>query len=155
MPAEYQVRLMAGSYRGDQPQAVKIDPRIARDGVTIADLRAQLEHNLKARDMLTEVNALVSRVDSARRRLAATTGAPADTLARLNALRAKLVTPPVRYSKPELQAHIAYLYSLTTSADQKIGRDAVQRDQQLRAELDLRQAEANVLMGRRGPKAMH
>ena len=77
------------------------------------------------------------------------TVAAADTLRRLDALRAKLVTPPVRYSKPELQAHIQYLYGLTTQADQTIGRDAVERYRVLRAELDQRQAEARRLLGAR------
>jgi hypothetical protein len=154
VPGEYRVRLSAGGYRGEQPLTIRIDPRIARDGVTIADLREQFEHNLKARDLLSEVNGLVSRVDSARRRLATATGAPADTLARLNALRAKLVTPPVRYSRPELQAHIAYLYSLTTSADQKIGRDAVDRYKELRAELDRLKAEAEALIGKVAAKTL-
>src|SRR3712207_7516023 len=53
--------------------------------------------------------------------------AAADTLERLNALEARLVTPPVRYSQPGLQSHISYLYGLTTRADQKVGRDAVER----------------------------
>jgi hypothetical protein len=57
------------------------------------------------------------------------------------------VTPAIRYSKPELQAHIQYLLSLTMQADQKIGRDAIERLKVLRAELDQRQAEARALLG--------
>ena len=57
--------------------------------------------------------------------------------------------PPVRYSKPELQAHIAYLYGLTMNADQKIGRDAVERYRVLRSELDGVLAEAAALLGGR------
>jgi hypothetical protein len=129
-----------------QPLTVLIDPREAKDGVTIADLREQLQHNMRVRDMVTEVNQLVATVDSARQRLKNAGGA-ADTLRRLDALREKLVTPAVRYSKPELQAHIQYLYSLTTQADQKIGRDAIDRYKTLRAELDRRQAEAKELLG--------
>ncbi|MFN8583280.1 MAG: hypothetical protein U0163_20180 [Gemmatimonadaceae bacterium] len=52
---------------------------------------------------------------------------PTLALAKVGKLQAKLVTPPIRYSKPELQAHIQYLYSMTLGADQKIGRDAVER----------------------------
>jgi len=74
-------------------------------------------------------------------------GANADTLRKLDALRDKLVTAAIRYSKPELQAHIQYLYSLTTQADQKIGRDAAERLKVLRTELDERQAEARALLG--------
>ena len=69
----------------------------------------------------------VARIQRGKRRLQGATGAAADTLQRLNALEAQLVTPPVRYSQPGLQAHIAYLYTLTTRADQKVGADAVER----------------------------
>jgi hypothetical protein len=49
---------------------------------------------------------------------------------------AHLITPSIRYSKPELQTHITYLYSLTTATDQRIGRDAIDRYTVLRKELD-------------------
>ena len=147
VPGSYNVRLMAGGKTMTQPLTVLIDPREAKDGVTIADLREQFQHNMRVRDMVSEVNQLVANVESARQRLQSAGSAAADTLRRLDALRQKLVTPAVRYSKPELQAHIQYLYSLTTQADQKIGRDAIERLKALRAELDQRQAEARALLG--------
>jgi len=150
VPGSYTVRLAAGGKTVAQPLTVLIDPREAKDGVTIADLREQLQHNMRVRDMVTEVNQLVANVESARQRLKNASGAAADTLRRLDALREELVTPAIRYSKPELQAHIQYLYSLTTQADQKIGRDAIDRYKTLRAELDQRQKEANALLGERG-----
>jgi hypothetical protein len=53
----------------------------------------------------------------------------------------------VRYSMPGLQAHIQYLYGMTNQADQKIGRDAVERYQALRKQLDALQAEARAALG--------
>jgi hypothetical protein len=103
--------------------------------------------------MVTEINQLVAQVEGARGRLGNASGA-ADTLGKLNALRAKLVTPPIRYSKPELQAHIQYLYGMTLGADQKIGRDAVERYRVLRAELDERIKEARAILGTGGIKAL-
>jgi hypothetical protein len=55
--------------------------------------------------------------------------------------------PAIRYSKPELQAHIQYLYSMTTQADQRIGRDAIARFNVLRKELDQRIAELRKILG--------
>jgi photosystem II stability/assembly factor-like uncharacterized protein len=147
VPGSYTLRLAASGKTMTQPLAVQIDPRTAKDGVTIADLREQFQHNMRMRDMVSEVNQLVANVETARQRLKNAGGSAADTLRRLDDLRAKLVTPAVRYSKPELQAHIQYLYSLTTQADQKIGRDAIDRLKALRAELDQRQAEAKALLG--------
>ena len=89
----------------------------------------------------------MATVESARQRLKNATGAQADTLRKLDELHAKVVTAAIRYSKPELQAHIQYLYSLTTQADQKIGRDAAERLRVLRTELDQRQSDVRALLG--------
>jgi hypothetical protein len=61
------------------------------------------------------------------------------------------VTPPIRYSQPALQAQITYLYGLTTRADQRVGRDAIERYRVLRRELDARVAELNAVIGRANP----
>jgi photosystem II stability/assembly factor-like uncharacterized protein len=147
-PGSYRVRLEAGGRTMEQRLVLRMDPRVERDGVTLADVREQLAHNLRVRDLVSEVNALVQRIEATRQRLAGASGAQADTLARLEALRARLVTPPIRYSKPELQAHIQYLYGMTLGADQKVGRDAVERYRQLRAELDTIEREALALIAR-------
>jgi hypothetical protein len=149
VPGNYTARLIAGGKTVTQPLVIRVDPRNQKDGVTLADLREQFQHNMRVRDMVTEVNTLVANIENARQRLRTASGAAADTLKKIEALREKLVTPAVRYSKPELQAHIQYLYSLTTQADQKIGRDAVDRLKVLRTELDARQAEARALLGAR------
>lgn len=145
-PGAYTVRLSVGNWHHDEPLVVRADPRVARDGITSAILAAQYTHNLRTRDLVSEVNRLVARVDAGTKRLENAGGAAADTLTKLTALRQKLVTPPIRYSKPELQAHIQYLYSMTVSADQRVGRDAVERLRQLRLELDARQKEAKALL---------
>jgi photosystem II stability/assembly factor-like uncharacterized protein len=146
-PEMYSVRATSGDWTATRPLEVRMDPRLTRDGVTLADLRAQLAHNLRVRDMVTEVNLAVARLQWAKRRLQGATGPAADTLQRLTALEAKLVTPPVRYSKPALQAQITYLYGLTTRADQEVGRDAVERYRVLRRELDALVAELRAILG--------
>jgi photosystem II stability/assembly factor-like uncharacterized protein len=145
-PGNYAVKLTAGGYTATQPLVIRIDPRVARDGVTLADLREQYEHNLRARDMVSEVNQVARQIEEGRRRLQGASNA-ADSLRALEEIRAKVITPAVRYSKPELQAHIQYLYSLTNQADQRIGRDAIQRYAVLRRELDARIAELRKVLG--------
>ncbi len=147
VPGKYQVRLSAGKVSATQPLTVRIDPRAAADGLTIADLQAQFTHNVKVRDLVSEVNRLVATLDDQRKRLATATGIAADTLKGTNAIRATVVTPAVRYSKPELQSHIQYLYSLTSQADQRIGHDATERYVTLRKELDVTMAKARALLG--------
>jgi hypothetical protein len=130
-----------------QPLVVREDPRVAKDGVTLADLRDQLDHNMRVRDLVSEVNRAVARVRDARTRLNGASGAAADTLAKLRALESRLVTPPIRYSTPGLQAHITYLYGMTNQADQRVGRDAKERYAVLRRELDGIVMQLNQLLG--------
>ena len=148
LPGAYQVRLAAAGTTSTQPLTLRMDPRIARDGVTLADLREQLQHNVKVRDMVTEVNQLTATIEEGRARLRTATTA-ADTLKMLEDIRAKIVTPAIRYSKPELQAHIQYLYSMTMQSDQKIGRDAITRYGVLRRDLDDRILEVKKVLGPR------
>ena len=146
LPGTYQVRLRAAGTTATQPLDLRMDPRIARDGVTLADLREQLQHNIRVRDMVSDVNQLAATIEDGRSRLRSATTA-ADSLKMLEAVRASVVTPAIRYSKPELQAHIQYLYSMTTQADQRIGRDAITRYARLRQELDDRIVEVKKLLG--------
>jgi hypothetical protein len=151
-PGRFTVRLtVAGEAGGQpwtasQPLVVRPDPRLARDGVTVAVLREQYLHNLRVRDLVADVNRLVERVQAARTRLAGAAAA-GDTLSKVQALEATLLTPPVRYSRPGLQAQVQYLYGLTSQSDQKVGRDAVERYQTLRREVDAAAAEAARWLG--------
>jgi photosystem II stability/assembly factor-like uncharacterized protein len=146
VPGKYSVRLTDGAWTFTQPLTVTEDPRIAAAGITTADLREQFEHNIRVRDLVTEVNQLVARVRTAEQSLR---GKPdeAPQLDKVQTLASHLITPSIRYSKPELQTHITYLYQMTNSADQKIGRDAEERYQILRKELDQRRAELDQILG--------
>jgi hypothetical protein len=139
VPGKYAVRLTVGSWTATEPLTIVEDPRITKTGVTTADLAEQFDHNMKVRELVTDVNKLVARVRAAQSR-------QKDNAA-LNTLASHLITPAIRYSKPELQTHLTYLYSLTTATDQKIGHDAVERFGELRKELDARVAELNKLLG--------
>jgi photosystem II stability/assembly factor-like uncharacterized protein len=141
VPGKYQVRLTAGTFVSTQPLTLVEDPRIASDGVTTAALKEQFEHNMRVRDLVSDLNKTLARLRAAR---ATATG---DKLANLNDLAADLITPAIRYSKPELQTQITYLYSMLNSTDQKIGRDAVERYQVLRKALDERIAQLNKILG--------
>jgi len=147
VPGPYTVRLTNGSWTGTQPLTVVEDPRVTKDGVTEADLQEQFEHNLRVRELVSDVNKAVTRLRAAQGSLRNATGADANRLAKLNELASHLITPPIRYSKPELQTHITYLYTLTNSTDQKIGRDAIERYAVLRKELDTRLGELNAILG--------
>src|SRR5207253_6576449 len=119
---------------------------VTKSGVTTQDLIEQLNHNLRVLALVSDVNRAVGRVRSAQASLRGN-AADAQKLAKLNELASHLITPPIRYSKPELQTHITYLYSMTNVTDQKIGQDAIDRYNELRKELDQRLKELNALLG--------
>jgi hypothetical protein len=146
VPGKYAVRLTAGTWTQTQPLTIVEDPRIVKAGVTESDLREQFEHNVKVRDLVSDVNQTVTKVRASMQTLASSP-ANSETLNKLKDLAASLTTPPIRYSKPGLQTHITYLYSLTTATDQKIGRDAIDRYNALKNELDARIAELAKILG--------
>ena len=68
-------------------------PTVTKDGVTVADLRDQLQLLLKIRDMTGEARRTAQQLDEAIKRLSAQTTA-ADRIAKLQAVRARLITAP-------------------------------------------------------------
>ena len=149
VPGKYAVRLTVGSWTATEPFTVIEDPRVTKSGVTTADLREQFEHNLKVRQLVSEANQTVAklRAEQAKVRGAAPGSPEAARLASLNDLAGRLLTPPIRYSQPGLQTHITYLYGMTNSTDQKVGRDAIDRYNTVRKSLDEIAAELNKLVG--------
>jgi photosystem II stability/assembly factor-like uncharacterized protein len=141
-PGEYRARVRAGAYTATEPFKLLIDPRIAAEGVTAGDLQEQFDHNVRVRELSVAVAQLLSRVR------AALPSADPDRAARLRAIYERLVNTPegVRYNKPGLQAHVNYLLGMTTGVDQKIGRDAITRYEELKKEYDQLRREADLLM---------
>jgi hypothetical protein len=136
VPGKYSVKLTVGTWTSIRPLVVIEDPRVTKSGVTTADLQGQFTHNEQVRELVSEVNKDVARVRAAEAKIrSGSAQAEAAQLASLRDIAARLITPPIRYSQPELQTHITYLYSMTNMADQKIGRDAVQRYQVLKKQL--------------------
>lgn len=133
-PGTYTIRLTSGGSTQTQRLVLRADPRVVADGVTRAIMREQLVHNLRVRDLVSDVNRAVAELAAARQN--ARTAPPGSALRqKVDAIDKLLVTPAVRYSRPGLQAQIQYLYGAATGADQKVPNDAVLRYAQLRREL--------------------
>jgi photosystem II stability/assembly factor-like uncharacterized protein len=144
-PGQYQARLTVAGAAQTQPFTLLLDPNVAADGVTTADLVEQFEHNVRMRELSAAVTDTVTRVRNAKAQLAA----DPDKSKRLQALSDQLLNTPegVRYNKPGLQQHVTYLSGMTTGADQKIGRDAIERYNALKKQLDDIRAELDKLLG--------
>jgi hypothetical protein len=147
-PGPYHARLKVGSTMQTQPLTVLIDPNVAADGVTVADLKEQYEHNVRMRQLVADASQLAARIRNAQTKMKGENSADAAKAADVEQIAARLFTEPVRYGKPGLQAHITYLAGMTTSADQKIGRDAVERYATLRKELDSLAAQLDKIVNR-------
>src|SRR3954462_2139910 len=61
-PGAYQARVKAGDWTATQPFNLLIDPRIAAEGVTVADLKEQFDHNMRMRELSAQANQLLVRV---------------------------------------------------------------------------------------------
>ena len=146
-PGQYTARITVGNDTQSVPLRVRIDPRLAADGTTESDLQAQFAHNVKLRDMVADVNALLARVRAAETRYKGATGAAADTAKQVKEVSETLNTQPIRYGKPGLQAHITYLAGMTARADQKVGQDAIDRYAFLRKELEAAKAKLDRAIG--------
>ena len=146
-PANYTVRVTAGPSTKTVTLPVRIDPRLAAEGLTAADLKEQFDHNTHVRELVSEVNAAVARTRAVETRMKNPTGAALDTLTKMRVVSEQLLTAPVRYGKPGLQAHITYLNSMTSRVDQKVGRDALQRYTVLRSEFDVLKKQLDSILG--------
>ena len=123
LPGAYQVRLTVGGWSATQRFRVLRDPRGLADGVTQLDLSQQLGLALAARDLVSETRLLAKRLADRRKE--------SDTPA-LKALAAKLNAEPTRYPTPRLVEQTAFLYNMTVQADQRMGKDVVDRLAELR-----------------------
>jgi len=128
VPGGYQARLKVGDVTETRPFTVLIDPRVAAEGVTAADLKEQFDHNVRMRELSSDVGQLLARVR------AALNNADAAKASAARAIYDRIASTPegVRYNKPGLQSHVQYLAGMTTGVDQKIGRDAIERYQVLK-----------------------
>jgi len=139
LPGDYEVRLSVGDWSATRPLEVRMDPRVREAGVTLADLRAQEELNLRIRTALTEARRAAHRIQEMEETLEGS-GRGGQALRDLQELEAEIVTEPEddvsSYPRPMLVDQIQYLYGMTARADQRPGRDAYTRFETLRNELD-------------------
>ena len=67
-PGRYQVRFTSGGRTMTQPLTLRADPRMLQDGITQGILEAQLTHNLRVRELVSDANAAAEELRAVRRR---------------------------------------------------------------------------------------
>lgn len=142
VPGEYGVRLSMDGWSETRTFEVLPDPRVVADGVTNEVMAEQFALAVEVRDVLSEARRTTDRLSNARRDLEAAqaSGRQEQIQAVLQELqeieRALLQERGVTYPQPMIVEQLEYLYSMLNRADQKPGRDAYIRLEQLEAQLE-------------------
>ncbi|UCG89399.1 MAG: hypothetical protein JSW71_12845 [Gemmatimonadota bacterium] len=146
-PGTYQVRLSVGGWSATESFELLIDPRVAADGVTQADLVEQAELGLRVRDAIVESQEAITQLTATRQSLEGKTDAASRRAdERLAEIQRRLMTGPVRYDMPMVADQLQYLSGMINRADQKLGRDAFERYEELKAALDTIVADLNAVL---------
>ncbi len=144
VPGNYMVKLSTGNWSRIQALHVKIDPRVAEDGVTQKDLEEQLALNLEIRETINKITWALERIRTERKNIiqsGAQTGLEKESLIRqLTTVEENLIQVKEgkvgAQLKPMLFRQLTYLYGMTTQADQKPGNDAYLRLNDIKKQLD-------------------
>jgi hypothetical protein len=149
-PGKYTVRLTSGGQTQTRTFEIKVDPRVTRDGVTQTDLEEQVAFQLKVRDALSDARRLQQQVEEAMKK-AGVAGLPAATPGMrptdvkfahpLQTLLARLIDQPGIYPQPMLMNQLQNVQRMVGQADQKVGKDAVDRYNDLMKELEAAKSE--------------
>ncbi|MBI2222396.1 MAG: hypothetical protein HYU53_14460 [Acidobacteria bacterium] len=143
-PGRFTARLSAAGATLTKTFEVKVDPRVLADGVTQADLVEQQNFLLKVRDAIADARALQGRLERAMQGAGvkpAPAPAPGETPATikydhpLQAAWGRLVSAPGPYPQPMLIDQLSNIARMAGQADQKVGRDAYQRFDDVMKEL--------------------
>jgi hypothetical protein len=134
-PGTYRARLTSGGAAKTETFTVKIDPRVAKDGVTVADLAEQTKFALKVRDALAEARGVQQRV---RQAIEAKRG----DAAKLQTVWEKLTTKSGPYEDAMFVDQLSNVNREIGEADQKLGASAFERFADLMKEWTALKAEA-------------
>lgn len=145
-PGVYQIRVTVGGKTSALSDSftLSLDPRTAAQGMTEEVVAEQLALTKKVADLLSAARRLEAKAESDYAKLlarsadtvvkAATAAEDRAALERIEAILAIVQTPPdVIYPRPNLVAQISYLYAMLNTADQKPGKDAYDRYEELLA----------------------
>lgn len=132
-----------GAFAEERPLKVLSDPRLVKDGVTDAMIGEQTKLLLDIRQRITEARGVLQKVNEARVKAQSDASpAGASKVKAIDAVIAKLQTAGGSYPQPMLIDQFAAVARMLGQADQKPGRDAYERFNDLVRELEAVKAEA-------------
>ena len=149
-PGSFTVRLTTAGQTQTRNFDLKVDPRVPRDGVTQADLEEQTAFLLKVRDAVSDARRLQQQLEEAMKKAGVAPVPPAQPGVAptdvkfahpLQAVWARLLDQPGIYPQPMLISQLQNVSRMVGQADQKIGKDAVERFNDLTKQLQALQGE--------------
>jgi len=132
-PGKYTIILTAGGWSTETDFQLLMDPRIQAMGVTMKDLREQAEFQEEVMNLLDvslkfeqELESKIKQIGDDRK----------SEIEKIQAILGKLQTPKGIYMQPMLIDQLSYLYSMIKRADQKPGKDAYERLDELKLQFE-------------------
>ncbi|MBX2822929.1 MAG: glycosyl hydrolase [Rhodothermaceae bacterium] len=149
-PGTYIATLSVGEQSFVRSFELMLDPRLAQDGVTPADVEAQTLLSLQVRDRISDIRRIGKQIQALRRKVtqvvadadneAVPSTEGADILEELNRIEGALIQTQKgkvgAQHKPKLMRQLTYLYSMLQVADQSPGEDAYVRLEDIERELN-------------------
>jgi hypothetical protein len=140
-PGQYEIKLTVDGKALSQWVNVEADPRIASSGITVDDLKAQETLALQVRDLQDTTKRVAEKIKSRKKELAKLLkeSGSNETLKaeneKLSQLESQLVTAEGTYMTPMILDQLRYLGSMLDRADQRPGKDAYDRYNELEGRL--------------------
>lgn len=134
VPGRYTVRLRAGERVLEQELELQVDPRVAQQGVTAADLDTQLDAALETADLLSQLRRTAADLNAQLSKLEESGADSAADASRIRSALSEIQDEKMRHPKPRLINQTNYLYNILNEADQLPGRDALERLATLQSE---------------------
>lgn len=138
-PGEYTIALKVDGTTYQQKVNVLADPRIKASGITMEDLAAQEKLALQVRDLQDTCRKVADKVTTLKKELQKIVkeekadDEAKDKIGKLTELERELITEEGTYMTPMLVDQLNYLASMLDQADQRPGKDAYDRHQELKA----------------------
>ncbi|MDX1492792.1 MAG: hypothetical protein R3253_01865 [Longimicrobiales bacterium] len=134
VPGSYTARLTVDGETHERTFDVLMDPRVAADGVTVADLQEQFDLAIEIRTAIEDTDQTIERLRGVQERVSEGT----DVERQLKEIERALLTDDSisSYPQPMLRDQFNYLYRNSISADQEPAVDMYERLEELVTELE-------------------
>lgn len=128
-PGKYTARLTAGENSVETTFSLILDPRAEKTGISQEIIEEQI-------DFVKQVSDLLSAARQLEKQLEKTVEEKGESAEEAKATLEKLQAEDITYPMPKLVDQINYLYRMTLSTDQQMGKDAIDRYEELKKQFE-------------------